>query len=174
MTWPSQLGDFGSFLEMAFAINVLFFTWAKPGEALTEWLIRRAGRENKNRVELEETDVRERIFKFQESFKRKCAKSIPKWRLVAGLIALGILAAQFLLADNTPIPMWGWRMCVVATAVSPLVGIAIFLGVPALICVRRNSRDLKPPLRTLGQMNVMEIGDRIRRGKPSEDERSRP
>ena len=171
MTWSRELGDFGSFLEMAFAINVLFFTWAKPGEALTEWLIRRARGENENsRVELEETDVRERIVKFQE----KCAKSIPKWRLVAGLIALGILAAQFLLADNTPIPMWGWRMWVVATAVSPLVGIAIFLGVPALICARRNSRDLKPPLRTLGQMNVMEIGDRIRRGKPSEDERSRP
>lgn len=148
---------------MAFAINVLLFTWSKPGEALTEWLIRRARRDNQNsRVELEETDVRERIFEFQE----KCAKAIPKWRWAAGLMALAILVAQFLLANSTPVT--GWAMVLVAMAVSPLVGIAFLLGVPAWNCARKNSKDLKPPLRTLGQMDVMEIGERVHGGKASE------
>ena len=154
---------------MAFAINVLFFTWHKPGETLTAWLIQSARRDQENsRVELNVTTVSERIFTFQE----KCAKSIPKWRWTAGLIAVLILGTQFLLSSKTPVNYVG--MATIAMAMSPLVGIALFLGTPALNCARKNRNDLKPPLSTLGLLNVKDIGDKILESNASQERQERP
>ena len=163
---PDTLGDFSSFLEMAFALNVLFSTWSRPGAALTEWLIQRARRDQENRrVELEETEVRERIFAFQQ----KCDRAIPRWRWAAGSVAFLILAMQFLLADSSPVANWG--MVLAGMTVLPLAGVALFLGVPAFNCARKNRRELNPPLRRLSQLNVRQIGDRITNSKAVDDTR---
>ena len=167
MDWsPDTLGDFSSFLEMAFAINVLFFTWSRPGAALTEWLIQRAARDQENsRVELEETEVRERIYTFQQ----KCHRAIPRWRWAAGTVAALILGTQFLLADSSPVTTWG--MVVIGMTMLPLVGSALFLGVPAFNCARKNRQELKPPLRRLDLLDVREIGERITNNKAMEHSR---
>lgn len=161
MDWPpNTFGDFSSFLEMAFAINVLFSTWSRPGAALTEWLIQRAGRDQENnRTELEETQVRERIYTFQQ----KCYRAIPTWRWAAGTVAGLILVAQFSLADSSPVAIWG--MVVIGLTMLPLVGVALFLGVPAFNCARKNRKELKPPLRRLDLLDVREIGERITNSK---------
>ena len=169
MDWPPDtLGDFSSFLEMAFAINVLFSTWSRPGAALTEWLIQRAAHDQealdqeKSRVELEKTEVRERIYAFQQ----KCHRAIPRWRWAAGTVAALILATQFLLADSSPVATWG--MVVIGMTMLPLVGTALFLGVPAFNCARKNRQELKPPLRRLDLPDVSEIGERITNSKATE------
>lgn len=160
MDWsPDTLGDFSSFLEMAFAIYVLFSTWPKPSVVLTEWLIRRAGRDLDSRVELEKTDVRERILKFQ----RKCDRAIPKWRWAAGTVAFLILATQLLLADSSTVTIWG--RAVIWATVLPAVGVALFLGVPAFNCARKNRQELQPPLRRLDELDVAQIGERITNSK---------
>ena len=160
MDWPpGQFGDYGSFLEMAFAINVLFCTWSKPGVALTNWLIQRARRERENsRVELPQT-VSKRIFKFQN----ECGQSIPRWRWTAGVVALVILLAEFNLADDASVNIWG--ALAVAATMFPLLGVTIFLGIPARNCARKNHNELKPQLRTMGGLDIEEIGNAISQGQ---------
>ena len=78
-----------------------------------------------------------------------------------------ILATQFLLSDKTPVNYMG--MLIIALAMSPLVGIALFLGVPAFNCARKNRHDLKPPLSKLGLLDVKEIGDKILESSTPQD-----
>ena len=106
-------------------------------------------------MELEETAVRERIYTFQQ----RCDKAIPRWRWAAGVVAGLILAAQFLLANSTPVPLWG--MAVVGMTMLPLVGMALLLGGRAFYCARKNRHELQPPLLKLGQLDVREIGEKI-------------
>lgn len=109
-------GDFSSFLEMAFAINVLFFTWQKPVEILRSWLIGRA-RRGPGRLEGDIQEVSERIYAFQEH----CEKVTPRWRWIAGVFAFVILMLQ-LIMPAFHIRVAGWGQVLLFTVTFPIIG----------------------------------------------------
>lgn len=77
-----------------------------------------------------------------------------------------ILATQFLLADSLPVANWG--MALAGMTMLPLVGVALFLGLPAFSCARKNRQELKPPLDRLNLPDLGEIGERISNSKAME------
>ena len=137
MTW----GTFHSFLELAFAINVMFATWPRLGQMLEDWLVEQAKLEQKKQFSLknESMAVSQRIL----SFEKRCGKSIPRWRFASGVIALVILGSLFFIPDDVPVSVC--FQALLAFAVSPPIGAAVHLGVGTVRCARKNRRDMAPP-----------------------------
>lgn len=148
-------GDFSSFLEMAFAINVLFFTWQKPGEILTNWLIGRA-RLGPGRLEGDIKEVSERIYTFQE----RCEKVTPRWRWTSGIFAFVILMLQ-LIMPAFHIQVVGWGQVLLFLVTFPIVGAALHVGGRALGCMMKNRKALAPQDTQMGALDVKEIAKQI-------------
>lgn len=149
-------GDFSSFLEMVFAINVMFCIWPKPGEILTKWLIDRA-RQAPDRLEGRLERVSTRIYRFQE----RCAELTPKWRWMAGTVALVILVLQLVVPSTLAVAWWGRFL--LACLTFPIVGAASDLGLRARSCMLANRRELQPQRTRIGLWNVADIAGQITR-----------
>lgn len=160
-----MLGEFSSFLEMIFAINVMFCTWPKPGELLTKWLIRRA-QQDPGRLGGGVEGVSKRIYAFQE----RCEKRTPVWRWLAGLVAVGILLSQLILPAFR-VDVVGWGQLILFFLTFPLIGAALDLGLRARSCMKKNREDLRPRDSQMGALNVKDIADQLTQAAiPTEDE----
>lgn len=129
---PGQFGDYTSFLEIAFALNILFNAWHAIPTSLTR---RRGG-----------------VGKYAEKPGAASYDSVGKWSKVivrcgqgTGLLfAFAIAAALYVLADEVPVDQNAAMLILLAVAPLPVTYLlvrAIHIGF-ALWLVARNLRGL--------------------------------
>lgn len=143
---PPKFGDYTSFLEIAFGVNLLFGVWDGLAAKMSGWRISELRRLQGN-IRVSAVDaVTPALEKREAACNRKC-ETIKKWGRTAGVIFAGVIAlVLFVVGDNATVS--GWKMSGIAVLVAPLPVSFILVTVVSAVLVLRNRisySDLSEP-----------------------------
>lgn len=133
---PPEFGDYTSFLEIAFGVNLLFGVWDGLAAKMSGWRISELRRLQGN-IRVSAVDaVTPALEKREAACNRKC-ETIKKWGRTAGVVfAVMTALVLFVVGDSTAVS--GWKVGGIAVLAAPLPVSIILITVVSVELVLRN------------------------------------
>ena len=143
---PPEFGDYTSFLEIAFGVNLLFGVWDGLAAKMSGWRTSELRRLQGN-IRVSAVDaVTPALEKREAACNRKC-ETIKKWGRRAGVMfALVTALVLFVVGDSVAVS--GWKVGGIAVLAAPLPVSIILITVISVELVLRNRisySDLSEP-----------------------------
>ena len=143
---PPEFGAYTSFLEIAFAVNLLFGVWDGLAAKMSGWRISELRRLQGNIRASAIDAVRPALKNREVVCNRKC-ETIKKWGRRAGVMFAAVIAlVLFVVGDSATVS--GWKVVGIAGLAAPLPVSFIWIAIVSAVLVLRNRisySDLSDP-----------------------------